>query len=82
MSNQQIFEKLRSIGTSINPNAEINDNTALIGDSILDSLEFMNYITKVEEEFKISISDQEIVSKSLGIVSNMVDYINSKASIE
>lgn len=82
MSNHLIFEKLRTIITSINPGAEIKNNTALSGDSILDSLEFMNYITKVEEEFNISISDQEIVGKSLGIVSNMVDYISAKAKIK
>jgi len=77
MNNYQIFEKLKTIVSSINQNSVIKESTALIGDSILDSLEFMNYITKVEEEFNISISDQEIVGKSLGILSNMVDYISA-----
>jgi len=80
MDNQQILEKLRIIIISINTNAKINENTALIRESILDSLEFMNYITKVEESFNIGIRDSEIVGKSLGIVGNMVNHISSKIS--
>ena len=80
MEKQQILEKLIIIIKSINTNAKINENTTLIGESILDSLEFMNYITKVEESFIISISDSEIVGKSLGKIGNMVNHISSKIS--
>jgi len=80
MENQQIFDKLNLIVKSINGNAVLNENTALIGDSILDSLEFMNYITKVEESFEISISDSEINRLQLGILGNMANYISSKTS--
>ena len=80
MDKQQILEKLRTILKSINANAKVNENTALIGESILDSLEFMNYITKVEEEFTVRISDQEIAGERLGIISNMVEFISSKIS--
>jgi acyl carrier protein len=80
MENQQIFDKLNSIVKSINVNAAINENTALVGDSVLDSLEFMNYITKVEEAFKINISDSEIIGQQLGILHNMTNYISSKTN--
>jgi acyl carrier protein len=78
MDDQQIFESLRTILKSINCAAEINEESALIGDSILDSLEFMNYLTKVEELFKITISDSEIKKLQLGIIINMVRFISSK----
>ena len=78
MDNQKIFEKLKTIVISINSNAKINENSALIGESILDSLEFINYITKVEESFGISISDSEITDRQLGIINKMITYINSK----
>lgn len=71
-----------TVVNSINAGAEIQEDTALLRDSILDSLEFMNYITKVEEEFSISISDQEIVDNNLGIVSNMVEFIITKTKIK
>ena len=73
-----IFEKLDSIVKSIKIDAVININTALIGESVLDSLEFMNYITKIEEEFSLTINDSEITNRQLGIVNNMITYINFK----
>jgi len=78
MKNQQIFETLNSIVKSIQSEAVINENTALIADSVLDSLEFMNYLTKVEETFSLNISDEEISNQQLGIISNMITYIISK----
>ena len=78
MEKQVIFEKLMVIIKSINPNAMINESTALKGESVLDSLEFMNYLTKVEEAFSIKITDAEISYFQLGIIKNMINYINSK----
>jgi acyl carrier protein len=78
MDNQQILGKLIVIVKSINTGAKISENSALIGESILDSLEFMNYITKVEESFSINISDTEIKSHDLGIIRNMSAHIKSK----
>jgi acyl carrier protein len=78
MNNQQIFEKLNSIVKKINSNAQITENTGLLGESVLDSLEFMNYITKIEEAFSLILSDSEINNLQLEIVNNMVTYISSK----
>jgi acyl carrier protein len=77
MNNQQIFEKLISIVKGIKSVASITENTELMGESILDSLEFMNYITKVEESFSLRISDVEISSLQLGIIKNMINFISS-----
>jgi acyl carrier protein len=82
MDNQQILEKLKTIVISIKSNALINENSALIGDSIIDSLEFMNYLTKVEETFGINITDSEINSQKLGILFNMVAHISTKINKE
>lgn len=78
MNNQQIFEKLFSIVKSIKSEASITENSGLIRESILDSLEFMNYITKVEESFSLRISDAEISNLQLGIIKNMVNFLCSK----
>lgn len=78
MDNQQILEKLSSIVKSINPDASLTENTELLGESVLDSLEFMNYLTKTEEAFSLSISDAEISTLKLGIIRNMINFINSK----
>ena len=78
MDRQEILEKLLTIITSINDSAEVNEKTALLGNSVLDSLEFMNYLTKVEESFNIEISNSDVTLKNLGIIENMVMYINLK----
>jgi acyl carrier protein len=76
MNNQRIFEELIVIITGIKTGAKIDENTALTEEAILDSLEFMNYITRVEELFDINISDSEIADQKLGILLNMVNYIS------
>lgn len=78
MDNHQIFEKLDYIVKSIKSDAVINNNTSLIGASVLDSLEFMNYVTKIEEAFTMTISDSEINNLQLGIIANMINHISSK----
>lgn len=78
MDNQQILEKLVSIVKSIKPEALVTEYSALSGASVLDSLEFMNYITKVEESFSLNISDTEISILQLGIIKNMINFIISK----
>jgi acyl carrier protein len=78
MDELQIFDQLSTIVRSINGGAVVKENTALVGEYILDSLEFMNYLTKVEEAFKINISDSDIKEHQLGILINMVKYISSE----
>jgi acyl carrier protein len=78
MDELQIFDKLSTIVKTINVGAVVKENTALVGEYILDSLEFMNYLTKVEEAFEINISDSDIKEHQLGILINMVKYISSE----
>lgn len=79
MEKKQIFEKLKNIlTTEINVKIDITEETALVGDKILDSLDFMNYITCIEQEYNIKISDEDILMHKLGVIKNMVEYINQK----
>jgi acyl carrier protein len=78
MDNRQITEELCSIVKKIKTDAAITENTALIGDAVLDSLEFMNYIVKVEEAYSLQIRDSEISTLQLGMIKNMATHICSK----
>lgn len=78
MDKNQIFEKLISILKIIGATATIKQETALLAELILDSLDFMNYITKVEEQFFIKISDSDIQNFQLGIMKNMVSYLSER----
>jgi acyl carrier protein len=76
MTKETIFEKIIEILKSkLLVTAELSGNTALLADDILDSMEFMKYLTVVEEEFEVSISDEDLETGKLGIINNMVGYL-------
>jgi acyl carrier protein len=76
MSNEIIFKKIFEIlSNKLGTKAEIKMNTALLGDGILDSMEFLKYLTVIEEEFGVSISEEDLEKKKLGIIVNMVKYL-------
>jgi acyl carrier protein len=56
----------RNFGTKPKIKIEITLETALIRQKVLDSLDFINYITIVEIEFGIKISDEDIQKTTTG----------------
>jgi len=79
MDKKIVFEELVTIlKNEMNLNIDINIDTALLAGGVIDSMDFMSYITNVEEKYSIKISDEEIGKYKLGIISNMVDYIYGK----
>jgi len=65
----------RHFGTKPKIKIEITPETALIRQKVLDSLDFINYITIVEIEFGIKTSDEDIQKHQLGIIGNVVKYL-------
>ena len=77
MERDEIFLKLKEILNNLGvEKVKITENTALLNDKLMDSMDFMNYITTVEEEFGVELSDDDVSSKKLGIIKNMVDFLN------
>jgi acyl carrier protein len=77
MSRKEIFLKLEEILKELlSAEVEITEETALVGEKILDSLEFMSYVTTVEEEFGVKLSDDDIENKQLGVMKNMIDFLS------
>ncbi len=79
MNKENIFLKLKEILVDIKGDVNINYETALIADGILDSLEVINYLTQIEDTYSISISLDQLAELKLGIVNNMIDYIINNA---
>jgi len=76
MNRTEILSKLKEIvEKQLEKTVDITEDTALLGEKILDSMEFMSYLTTVEETFDISISDDDIATYQLGIIGNMVEYL-------
>ena len=78
MDGEKLIILKEIIGEILERDIEINDKTAIIGEAILDSLEFMNYLTKIEEKFGIDISDEDVEKNQLGILGNMIQYLEKK----
>ena len=76
MKQEEVFSKLQEIlKKQLTVDIEITPETALVQEKVLDSLEFMNYITTIEDEFGIELSDEDIENKQLGLIKNMVDFL-------
>ena len=76
MTESEIFEKLVEIIVDVKEEEiEIEKDTALIDGEIMDSLELINYLTQIEENFEINISLETLIEDELGIMEKMVKYI-------
>ena len=76
MNRTEILLKLKEVvEKQLEKTVDITEESALLGEKILDSMEFMNYLTIVEETFDTTISDDDIATYQLGVIDNMIDYL-------
>lgn len=60
--------------------AAINDDSLLLDNGIIDSLGFLDLICFLEEEFKIQISDEEVLPENFESIKIMSVFVQSKSS--
>ncbi|MBE6740677.1 MAG: acyl carrier protein [Ruminococcaceae bacterium] len=58
------MEKIIEILKEIKPGAEINENTALIDEHIIDSLAMINLVGTLSDEFDVDISARDITPEN------------------
>jgi len=78
MNRQEILEKVKKIlieKLSVNE-ADIKEDSSLVDDLGVDSLDLVELLMKFEEEFKIEISEEE--SQKILTVKDIVDFIENK----
>ena len=74
-----MINKLREILIStvdIKKDVRIDENTVILRDLGVDSLEMVELVCAVEDEFDIAIADKKI--KSLVTVGDLINYIESQ----
>ncbi|MCX6154594.1 MAG: phosphopantetheine-binding protein [Candidatus Kapabacteria bacterium] len=81
MKKEEIYQSLKNIIDDIKGEIVISNETALIDGGIMDSLDVINYLTQIEETFNIVVSMDKLVENKLGIIGNMVDFIESNLNI-
>jgi acyl carrier protein len=56
----------------------LNDDTSFLDEGIIDSTGILELVSFVEEEFSISVEDEELVPENLDSINNVVAYLGRK----
>ena len=59
--------------------SELNNEDSFLDKGIIDSTGILEVIFFLEEEFGISVDDDEMIPENLDSVNNIIKYINSKS---
>ncbi|HHT54709.1 MAG TPA: acyl carrier protein [Clostridiales bacterium] len=69
------MKALLKILSELHPEANFEDETALVDDGILDSLDIVTLITEINQEYDISIPAQEITPENFNSVEAIIRLI-------
>ncbi len=79
MTEKEILDKLmKIIRDDIEIQDEININSSLLQEKVMDSMDWISFLTRVEEEFEMEIPPEEADGYAIAIIENMVKYIKEK----
>ena len=56
----------------------LNDEISFLDEGIIDSTGILELVSFLEEEFDISVEDEEIVPENLDSIKNVVSYLERK----
>ena len=56
----------------------LNDDTSFLDEGIIDSTGILELVSFLEEEFGISVEDEEILPENLDSIKNVVAYLEGK----
>lgn len=74
-----MLEKLKELlneTVDVDKEIDINENTVILRDLDIDSLDMVELVCAVEDEFDIEIADKKI--KSIVTIGDLIDYIESQ----
>ncbi len=83
MSRSEIIEKVKLyiINTSFSQKEDINNDTLIFENSLLDSMGFLFLIDFLKEEFKIEIEDDDLVDDNFKSINNISEYLLEKVRV-
>jgi acyl carrier protein len=56
----------------------LNDDTSFLDEGIIDSTGILELVSFLEEEFDISVEDEEILPENLDSITNVTAYLEKK----
>ncbi len=59
---------------------ELNDDESFLEKGVIDSTGILEIVSFIEEEFDISVYDEEMIPENLDSVNNLAKYVKGKTS--
>jgi len=59
-------------------NENLEDNTSFLEEGIIDSTGVLELVGFIEEEFAITVEDEELIPENLDSINNVTAYLKSK----
>jgi len=59
-------------------NGDLEDNTSFLEEGIIDSTGILELVSFLEEEFPITVEDEELIPENLDSINNATAYLQSK----
>lgn len=75
---ERIIKIINKIVDKIDGKVQVNNETNLICDCGFDSIQLIQLIVMVEDEFDIEIEDDELEMHNISIVGNLVNIVEKK----
>jgi len=59
-------------------NGDLEDNTSFLEEGIIDSTGILELVGYLEEEFPITVEDEELIPENLDSINNVTAYLQTK----
>jgi acyl carrier protein len=56
----------------------LNDDSSFLDEGIIDSTGILELVNYLEEEFSVTVDDEELIPENLDSISNVVGYLEKK----
>jgi acyl carrier protein len=79
MTDEQIVSKIRRIiEEDIGIQNEYQFDQSLLKSGFMDSMDWIAFLTRIEDEFSIDISSEDATKNAIAILNNLVEYLKTK----
>lgn len=75
------MEKIIEIIKGLKPGVEVDENTRLLDDYVIDSLAMISLVSELDDEFDVEISAKDIVPENfatVGAIQNLIDRLEDE----
>ncbi len=79
MTELEIFEKIKNIiKNDLDSESEITIDTSLLQESIMDSMDWISFLARLEEDFGLEISSDDASQYKLAFIGNLISFLKER----